>query len=101
MVRKNGQGQKVLATFPLLSGVQAMELDGQVYVGGMPPDKGPSAEVYHWDGTTLHALDPFPGRMPIGSLFMQNGVLHAVGYELGDPQRRERYLTEEGEWKAP
>lgn len=101
MVRKNGQGDKVLATFPLLSGVQAMELDGQVYVGGMPPANGPSAEVYHWDGASLRALDPFPGRMAIGSLFMQNGVLHVVGYELGEPQAQERYLTMEGEWKAP
>jgi hypothetical protein len=99
LVRKNAKGEKVLATFPLLSGVQAMEFKGQVYVGGMPPDKGPSAEVYHWDGTALHALDPFPGRMVIGSLFMQNGVLHVVGYELGSPQPQERYLTEDGEWK--
>lgn len=100
LVRRNGQGEKVLATFPLLSAVQAMEFKGQVYVGGMPPAKGPSAEVYHWDGTTLHALDPFPGRMVIGSLFMQNGLLHVVGYELGSPQPQGRYLTVDGEWKV-
>jgi hypothetical protein len=100
LVRKNGQGEKVLATFPLLSAVQAMEFNGQVYVAGMPPAKGPAAEVYHWNGTSLKALDPFPGRMVIGSIYMQNGMLHVVGYELGDPQPQERYLTEDGEWKV-
>lgn len=100
LVRKNGKGEKVLATFPLLSAVQAMEFNGAVYVAGMPPDKGPSAEVYHWNGTSLTALDPFPGRVVIGSIFMQNGVLHVVGYELGSAQPQERYLAEDGEWKT-
>ncbi|MEZ4757225.1 MAG: hypothetical protein R2817_10400 [Flavobacteriales bacterium] len=100
LVRRNAKGEKVLATLPMLSAVQAMEFNGRVYVGGMPPEKGPSAEVYHWDGTALHALDPFPGRMVIGSLFMQNEILHVVGYELGNPEPQERYLTEDGEWKA-
>ncbi len=100
LVRKNGQGEKVLATFPLLSAVQAMEFNGQVYVAGMPPAKGPSAEVYHWNGTSLKALDPFPGRMVIGSIHMQNGRLHVVGYELGNPEPQERYLAEDGEWKV-
>jgi hypothetical protein len=100
LVRKNGQGEKVLATLPLLSAVQAMEFNGDVYVAGMPPANGPSAEVYHWDGTTLQAHDPFPGRMVIGSLSMQNGGLHVVGYELGKPEPQERYLAEDGEWKV-
>ena len=100
LVRMNGQGKKVLATLPLLSAVQAMEFNGEVYVAGMPPEKGPSAEVYHWNGTSLQAYDPFPGRMVIGSLFMQNGTLHVVGYELGHPQPQERYLAEDGEWKT-
>jgi len=100
LVRKNGQGEKVLATFPLLSAVQAMEFNGQVYVAGMPPAKGPSAEVYHWNGTSLKALDPFPGRMIIGSIYMRNGMLHVVGYELGSAQPLERYLAEDGEWKT-
>lgn len=100
LVRKNAQGEKVLATLPMLSAVQAMEINGQVYVGGMPPEQGPSAEVYHWDGTALHALDPFPGRLVIASLSMKSGTLHVVGYELGGPLPHERYLTEDGEWKA-
>jgi hypothetical protein len=99
LVRKNGQGEKVLAKLPLLSAVQAMEFNGQIYLAGMPPTKGPSAEVFHWNGTSLQALDPFPGRMAIGSLSMQNGRLHVVGYELGKSQPKERYLMEDGEWK--
>lgn len=101
LVRQNAKGETVLATLPMLSAVQAMEFNGQVYVGGMPPEKGPSAEVYHWDGTALHALDPFPGRFVIGSLFMQNGKLHVVGYEMGSPVLQERYLAEDGTWKTP
>lgn len=100
LVRKNANGEKVLITLPMLSAVRAMEFNGHVYVGGMPPEQGPSAEVYHWDGTTLHALDPFPGRLVIGSLFMQNGVLHVVGYELGNAMSQERYLAEDGDWKS-
>jgi hypothetical protein len=99
LVRMNGQGEKVLAKLPLLSAVQAMEFNGSVYVAGMPPEKGPAEEVYHWNGTSLLAYDPFPGRMVIGSLSMRNGSLHVVGYELGNPQAEERYLAEDGEWK--
>lgn len=101
LIRINDQGTKVLATLPLLSGVQAMEFNGHVYVAGMPPAKGTSAEVYQWNGSTLQAHDPFPGRMVIGSLNMENGTLHVVGYELGNAQTQERYLTEDGEWKVP
>lgn len=100
LVRKNAKGEKVLATLPMLSAVQAMEFNGQVYVGGMPPAKGPAAEVYHWDGTALHALDPFPERLVVASLSMKNGRLHVVGYELGGPLPQERYLAEDGEWKS-
>jgi hypothetical protein len=100
LVRRNGQGEKVLAKFPLLSAVQAMEFNGAVYVAGMPPAKGPDAELYHWNGTSLVAHDPFPGRKVIGSLFMQNGTLHVIGYELGSAQPEERYLAEDGAWKT-
>ncbi len=100
LVRNNGQGEKVLAKLPLLSGVQALAFNGQIYLAGMPPTTGPSAEVYHWNGTSLQAHDPFPGRMAIGSLSMQNDRLHVVGYELGSAQPQERYLTEDGQWEA-
>lgn len=99
LVRKDPKGEKELATLPKLSGVQLMEYDGHLYIGGMPPDKGPSAELYEWNGTSLRAHDPFTGRLAIGSMSVRNGRLTVVGYVLGKGQPQERVLTEAGAWK--
>jgi hypothetical protein len=99
LVRKGPGGEKVLATLPKLSGVQVMEYNGHLYIGGMPPDKGPSAELYEWNGTSLHEHDPFTGRLAIGSMSVQNGRLTVVGYEPGKGEPQERVLTEAGAWE--
>jgi len=99
LVRKGPMGEKVLATLPKLSGVQLMEYNGHLFIGGMPPHKGPSAELYEWNGKSLHVHDPFTGRLAIGSMSVQNGRLTVVGYELGKGQPQERVLTEAGAWK--
>jgi hypothetical protein len=99
LVRKDPGGEKVLATLPKLSGVQVMEYNGHLYIGGMPPDKGPSAELYEWNGTSLQVHDPFTGRLAIGSMSVQNGRLTVVGYELGKGEPQERVLTEAGAWE--
>jgi len=99
LVRKGPGGDKVLATLPKLSGVQMMEYNGHLFIGGMPPDKGPSAELYEWNGRSLQVHDPFTGRLAIGSMSVQNGRLTVVGYELGKGQAQERVLTEAGAWE--
>lgn len=99
LVRKDPMGEKVLATLPKLSGVQLMEYNGHLYIGGMPPDKGPSAELYEWNGTSLQVHDPFTGRLAIGSMSVQNGRLTVVGYEPGKGESQERVLTEAGAWE--
>ncbi|MBK8338754.1 MAG: hypothetical protein IPK99_01465 [Flavobacteriales bacterium] len=99
LVRKNTKGEKELATLPKLSGVQVMEFSGHLYIGGMPPDKGPSAELYEWNGTSLQVHDPFTGRLAIGSMSVQNGRLTVVGYVPGKGQPQERVLTEAGAWE--
>jgi hypothetical protein len=76
-----------------------MEYNGHLYIGGMPPDKGPSAELYEWNGTSLHEHDPFTGRLAIGSMSVQNGRLTVVGYEPGKGEPQERVLTEAGAWE--
>lgn len=101
LLRKGPGGDKLLATLPMLSGVQVMEHDGHVFIGGMPPTTGSSAELYEWNGKSLVTHDPIPGRMGIGSLSMMNGTLHVLGYGLGEAQPQERYLTKAGEWKTP
>ena len=93
------RGEKELATLPKLSGVQLMEYNGHLFIGGMPPDNGPSAELYEWTGKSLQAHDPFTGRLGIGSISVHNERLTIVGYALGEDQPQERYLTEAGEWK--
>lgn len=98
LLRKGATGSKVLATLPLLSGAQVMENEGHVFIGGMPPKNAPTAEVYEWNGRSLIKHDPFPGCMAIGSLNFVNGTLHVVGYELGNGEPQERYLSESGEW---
>ncbi|MBL7938878.1 MAG: hypothetical protein JNL43_05915 [Flavobacteriales bacterium] len=100
LVRKMRTGEKVLATLPLLSGVQVVEYNGHVFIGGMPPQTGSSAELYEWNGKSLVVHDPYPGRMGIGSLSVQNGTLQVLGYGLGEAQPKERYLSEAGEWKT-
>lgn len=99
MLRKDPTGDKVLATLPMLSGVQVVEYNGHAFIGGIPPSNGPSAELYEWNGKSLVAHDPFTGRMAISSLSVRNGTLHIVGYVPGKDQPQERYLTEGGEWK--
>lgn len=99
LLRMNATGTKVLTTLPMLTGVQAIEHNGHVFIGGMPPTNGPSAELYEWNGKSLVVHDPFIGRLAIGSLSVQNGTLHALGYKLGEGQPQERYLTEAGVWK--
>ena len=99
LLRKDLAGDKVLATLPLLSGVKIMEYNGHIFIGGMPPDNGPSAELYEWTGKSLQAQDPFTGRLGIGSISVKNGRLTIVGYALGEARPQERYLTEAGEWK--
>lgn len=100
LVRKANTGDKVLATLPMLSAVQAVEFAGRVFVAGMPPKTGSAAEVYEWNGKSLVAYDPFAGRLIIGALFVANGTLHVRGHVLGEAEYQERYLTEAGEWKT-
>lgn len=99
LLRKDPAGDKVLATLPLLTGVKAMEYNGHIFIGGMPPDNGPAAELYEWTGKALQAHDPFTGRLAIGSISMRNERLTIVGYALGEGRPQERYLTEAGDWK--
>jgi len=99
LVRMGPGGEKVLATLPKLSGVQLMEYNGHLFIGGMPPDKGPSAELYEWDGTSLHEHDPFTGRLGIWSMSVRNGRLTLVGFVPGKDEPQERYLTEAGTWE--
>lgn len=100
LLRKDQTGDKVLATLPMLSGVQVMEHNGHVYIAGMPPTNGSPAELYEWNGKSLVAYDPFPGRLGIGSLNMVNGTIQVIGYKLGEGQPQERYLAEDGTWKT-
>jgi hypothetical protein len=100
LVRKDAGGETVLAHLPMLSGMQVAEYNGHVFIGGMPPKDTPTAEVYEWNGSALVKHDPFPGRTAIGSLHLVNGMLHVLGYEPGNGQPQERYLTASGEWKA-
>ena len=66
----------------------------------VPPEKGSPAEVYEWNGKSLVAHDPFPGRLIIGALFVSNGTLHVRGHVLGVAEYQERYLAGTGEWKT-
>lgn len=100
LMRKEHTGDKMLTTLPLLSAVQAVEFAGRVFVSGKPPETGSSAEVYEWNGKSLVAHDPFPGRLVIGALFVSNGSLHVRGHALGVAEYQERYLTEAGEWRT-
>ncbi|MEX1132389.1 MAG: hypothetical protein WEC15_04120, partial [Flavobacteriales bacterium] len=99
LVRKSTVGDKVVATLPVLSGVQVLEYNGHVFIGGMPPAKGPSAELYEWTGKVLQAHDPFTGRLALGAMSVQNGRLTVIGYVPGDAQVQRRTLTEAGEWQ--
>ena len=76
-----------------------MEHNGDIYIGGFPPDDEPPAEVYQWNGLAFVAHDPFPDRMAIGSLYVSNGTLRAIGYALGNAVPQVRYLAASGEWK--
>ena len=99
LLRKGAVGDKVLATLPVLSGVKIMEYNGHIFIGGLPPDKGSSAELYAWTGKALQAHDPFPGRLGIGSMSVQNGRITVIGYAPGESEPLERYLTEAGAWE--
>ena len=99
LLRKGPVGDKVLATLPLLSGVKIMEYNGHIFIGGMPPDKGSSAELYAWTGKALQAHDPFTGRFEIGSMSVHNGRVAIIGYAPGEREPLERYLTEAGAWE--
>jgi hypothetical protein len=99
LLRKGLTGDKVLATLPKLSGVQLMEYNGHLFIGGMPPFKGPSAELYEWNGKSLQVHDPFTGRFGIRSMSVQNGRLTVVGFVPGKDEPQERVLTEAGEWE--
>ncbi len=100
LLRKEPTGDKTLATLPMLSSVQVVEFDGRVFVGGMPGEKGPSAELYEWNGRSLIAHDPFAGRSVIGALFVSNETIHVRGHALGSAEYQERYLTEAGDWQT-
>lgn len=97
LVRINEQGTKTVANLPMLTGVQACEYNGSVFVGGRPSAKGPSAEVYEWNGKALVAHDPFEGIVDIGALYVANGTLHALGY-TGTTGNEDRFLSEDGTW---
>ncbi len=97
LVRINRQGTKTLANLPMLAGVQACEYNGSVFVGGRPTAKGPSAEVYEWNGKALVAHDPFDGIVDLGGLYVANGTLHVLGY-TGTTGNEDRYLNEDGTW---
>jgi len=81
----------------MLSGVHACEYNGSVFVGGRPPAKGPSAEVYEWNGKALITHDPFDGIVDLGALYVVNGTLHVLGY-TGITGNEDRYLNEDGTW---
>ena len=97
LVRINRQGTKTLANLPMLAGVQACEYNGSVFVGGRPTAKGPSAEVYEWNGKALVAHDPFDGIVDLGGLYVAHGTLHVLGY-TGTTGNEDRYLNEDGTW---
>lgn len=97
LVRINGQGTKTLANLPMLTGVQAYEYNGSVFVGGRPAANGPSAEVYEWNGKALVAYDPFDGIVDLGGFYVLNGWLHVLGY-TGTTGNEDRYLNEDGTW---
>lgn len=97
LVRINGLGSRTLAKLPMLSGVQACEFNGSIFVGGTPAANGPSAEVYEWNGKALVAHDPFEGIVDIGALYVANGTLHALGY-TGPTGNEDRFLNEDGTW---
>lgn len=99
LLREGLTGDKV-ATLPLLSGVKIIEYNGHMFIGGMPPNRGSSAELYEWNGKSLQVHDPFTGRLSIVSMGVQNGRLNIVGFAPGVDQPQERYLTEAGEWKS-
>jgi len=98
LVRINGKGTKTLANLPMLAGVQACEYNGSIFVGGRPPENGPSTEVYEWNGKALVAHDPFDGVIDIGALYVANGTLHVLGY-TGPTGNEDRHLLEDGTWK--
>lgn len=97
LVRIHGLGSRTLAKLPMLSGVHACEYNGSIFVGGRPPEKGPSAEVYEWNGKALVAHDPFDGLVDLGALYVVNGTLHVLGY-TGITGNEDRYLNEDGTW---
>lgn len=98
VVLKNANGSKVVATMPALSGVQAMEFAGRVFVGGTPPQHGAYAAVFEWNGKKLVAHDPFNGRVRFAGFYLTDGALHARGYVEGETTYQDRYLTPAGEW---
>jgi hypothetical protein len=98
MLRRTVDGDKPLATLPMLVSVQAVEFEGRVFVGGIPQQAG-TAEVYEWNGRSLVAHDPFAGRVGISALYVQNGMLHVRAHSHTDGQAQERYLTAAGEWR--
>lgn len=95
---KNANGSKVVATMPALSGVQAMEFAGRVFVGGTSPQHGSPAAVFEWNGKELVAHDPFTGRVRFAGFYLTDGALHARGYVEGETAYQDRYLTPTGEW---
>ena len=99
LLRKESTGHKRLAILPMLSGVQVVEFDGRVFVGGIPEKKGHSAELYEWNGKSLVAHDPFTGHVGIGALYVQNEALHVRAFPLDEGQYMERYLTEANVWE--
>lgn len=100
LIRKDPQGDKVVASLPALSGVKAIEFEGRVFVGGTPPQAGSAAEVYEWNGSSLVAHDPFTGRTNFAGFFLKDGALHARSYLGGENAYQDRYLTPIGEWKV-
>jgi hypothetical protein len=97
LVRINERATKTVANLPMLTGVQACEYNGSVFVGGRPSTKGPSAEVYEWNGKALVAHDPFEGIVDIVALYVANGTLHVLGY-TGPTGNEDRFLREDGTW---
>jgi len=97
LVRINERGTKILTNLPMLTGVQACEYNGSVFVGGRPAANGVSAEVYEWNGKALVTHDPFDGVVDLGGFYVLNGALHVLGY-TGATGNEDRYLNEDGTW---
>lgn len=98
VVLKSEEGEALLAKLPMLSAVQAVELNGHVFIGGIAHDPEVRTDVFEWTGRKWIHHDPFTGTAGIEALYVLDGRIHAHSVMSVDGGMSEKMLSEDGAW---